>query len=244
MKKILISVIGILGFFQLPVQAQTTPNTSTTSVKTSATLAAVCSISTQNVSFGQITLPIGKQSASSSMNVECTKGSPYTIILSYGGVYGQGGVTSGDYWVGSPGSGGCSRTACTYAYPFTEYNSSGVVIGSETLYTSGGASPSPTGTTFVKNTSDGNSLYTVNAPAAYTYGMLNGASSGDTIAYSIQVPGNSSEVWNSGEYNYTSSGTGENQSIPVVATLQPSNTSHQYPAADTYLDVVTATINY
>lgn len=243
MKKILISIIGIVGLLQLPVQAQTTPKTSTTSVKTSATLSAVCSISSQNVSFGQITLPVSAQSASSNMTVQCTKGSSYTIVLSYGGVYGQGGVASGDYWIGSPGSGGCSRTACTYEYPFTEYNASGQVIGSETLYTAGGASPSPTGTTYVGNT-DGNSKYTVNAAAAYTYGMLNGASGGDTIAYAIQVPGNPSEVWNSGEYNYTSTGTGVNQSIPVVATIQPSNTAHQYPTADTYLDVVTATITY
>jgi spore coat protein U-like protein len=239
MKKILIFIIGLFGLSQLPAQAQTSTNSITGSVKTSATLSAVCSISSQNVSFSQISLPVSAQSATSNMTVQCTKGSSYTIVLSYGGVYGQGGVASGDYWIISQGSGGCSRTACSYTYPYTEYNASGQVIGSENLTNGGGAPPTPSGSTSV-----GGGKYTVNAPASYTYGMLNGASNGDTIAYSIQVPGNPSEVWNSGEYNYTSTGSGANQSIPVVATLQPANTTHQYPSADTYLDVVTATITY
>lgn len=69
--------------------------------------------------------------------------------------------------------------------------------------------------------------------------MMNGEVSGDTIAYSIQLPSNSSEAQNAGEDDYTSTGTGSTQSIPVVATLQPSQTGDRYPVSDMYMDVVT-----
>jgi hypothetical protein len=78
----------------------------------------------------------------------------------------------------------------------------------------------------------------------YAYGKMSGAAKGDSIAYSIQLPGDSSKVWNAGNYSYTTTGTGSNQSIPVVASLVPSQTASPYPSADTYLDTVIATISY
>jgi spore coat protein U-like protein len=225
MKKLQHSIImAMMGLFPLLVYAQSTHNT-TTNVKASATLAAVCTISAQNVNFGQISLPIGSQTATSSMTVECTKGSPYTIALTYGGIY--GGQGAGDYWIptGSTGS----------AAIYTEYNSSGQAIGSLVSWNQ------PPNSTW--NQSINSPVYTVNA-TYYGYGKMVGSSSGDSIAYAIQVPNQPSEVWNAGNYNYTSTGTGVNQTIPVVATLVPSQTTDTYPAADTYLDTVTATITY
>ena len=114
---------------------------------------------------------------------------------------------------------------------YNEYDSSGNIIGQETIL------GTPPNTTLV------NGKYYLGLPA-YSYGMMTGASKGDSIAYSIQVPGNPSQVWNSGEHNYTSTATGENEVIPIVVTLQPAQTPNQYPSADTYMDIVTATINY
>lgn len=226
MTKIIIGLI--LGLFFNLANANSV-NSATT--KASATLASVCTISSQNINFGQIALPISNQSATSSINVQCTKGSSYTIGLAYGGIYGQGGVSNGNYYQVLGIGGGCPADASTY---WNEYNSSGVVI-SHTCTTSWSVPPS--GTTY----SNGN--YYVSSPS-YAYGILNGASKGDGIAYFIQVPGNPNQVWNSGNYSYTSTGTGSNQSIAVIATLKPSNTPNSYPSADSYLDTVVATINY
>lgn len=193
----------------------------TATAKASATLAAVCTISAQAVNFGQIALPVGAQSATSNMNVTCTKNSSYTISLAYGGVYGQGGQSANlTLTSGSKVAGG---SACNYG---------GTVNGTyQTVYYYNYGSPYCPSTYSYSST-------------PYGYGKMSGAANGDSIAYSIQVPGNSSEIWNSGNYSYTATGTGSNQTIPVVVTLVPSQTANQYPSADNYLDTVTATINY
>lgn len=201
--------------------AQTSGNVTATT-KASATLAAVCTIAAQNVNFGQISLPVGAQSATSSMTVQCTKGSSYTIGLAYGGVYGQGGVNvTLNNTFAQRATGGWT---CTYS---GSVNGQVVTQGPEYVY---GVSYCP--------------LTTPYSTASYNYGYLNGTAKGDTIAYSIQVPNNPGQVWNNGNYSYTTSGTGSNQSIPVVATLVPSQTTDKYPAADNYLDTVTATLSY
>lgn len=207
-----------ITLFTLSLQAQAA-NTTTTTTKASATLAAVCTISTQNVNFGQVVLPISAQTATSSMNVQCTKGSSYTIGLAYGGVYGLGSTASGDYWVNQGCWVNCNPGHSNVYY---EYNAQGQSIGSY-IGTKQPANP---------------------ANPAYTYGKMIGVAYGDSIAYSIQVPNQPAQVWNAGESSYTSTGTGSNQSIPVVATLQPSQTTNLYPTADSYLDTVTATVSY
>lgn len=213
--------------------------TSSASTQANATLAATCTISAQNLSFGNLVLPISAQSASTSMSVLCSKNHAYTIGLAYGGVYGQGGVTSGDYWTTGGGSGGCSRTSCNYSITYTEFNSTGTQINTATYNWNGGATPTPPNTTY--NSSNGE--YTSNATVGYAYGKMIGVSSGDSVAYSIAVPNNPGQIWNAGESSYSSTGTGASQTIPVVGTLVPSQ-SGSYPTPDTYMDTVTATVNF
>lgn len=186
MKKFLIALMA-MTVCHISAFAQTT-NSLTATTKASATLAATCTLSAQNVNFGSVNLPVSNQTASSSMNVQCTKGSSYTISLAYGGVYGKG--TSGYQTCGPDGCEG---------HP-------------------------------------GNTIY--------TYGMMTGSANSDTIAYSIQVPNNAAEVWNAGNYTYTATATGSNDSVPVVATLQPSQTTDKFPAPDSYADTVVATLTY
>ena len=78
----------------------------------------------------------------------------------------------------------------------------------------------------------------------YAYGKMIGVAKGDNVAYSIAVPGNSSQVWNSGENSYSTTGTGANQIIPLNAQLVPSQTTNSYPTPDIYMDTVTATVNF
>lgn len=202
-------------------------STNQTSIQSTATLSSTCLISSQNISFGSIALPVSNQTATSSMNVQCSKGSSYTISLAYGGVYGVGGAPE----------------TLNYTHTVDNYDSNYNWISTTYFY---GTASNPDEASQTKATTSNWQQFptmTVNS-GSYNYGMMTGASSGDTIAYSIQIPNNPSEVWNTGNYSYTSTGTGLNQAISVVATLQPSQTASKYPTADTYLDVVTATINY
>jgi spore coat protein U-like protein len=228
-KKIKLTFL-MLPLFALLSAGQVMAASTTANTQATASLAAECQISAQNVNFGQINPQIaaGGVNASSNMTVTCTKGSAYSIGLAYGGVY--GGTTN-------------SSSAIAYYVPvstngsgyhiYDEYNSSGTYLGQ---YGSLNAPPNTStnndGATWVVNTT------------VYGYGVMTGVLSGDTIGYSIAVPGKSSQVWNTGNYTYAATGTGTSQSIPISATAQTGTHGPAYPTPDTYTDTVTATISY
>lgn len=177
-------------------------------------------------------LPLTSQSASSQINVLCNKEAPYTIDLAYGGVYGQGQTSDGSYWTLAKSDNG------TLYYL---YSQSGAFIKSSGWYGVGATEndiAKSLGCTFDSN----NRCQT--ARPSYDYGIMNGTLKGDSVAYSIEVPGDSSKVWNSGKNSYTNSGTGINQTIPIKAKLVPANSGSLYPAPDMYMDTVTAKITY
>lgn len=235
LKKISLIIGVVLALLNVNFNAQAQSKTSTASVKSTATLAASCQISTQNVNFGLINPQTASNgvSASSTMSLFCTKGSSYTIGLAYGGVYGKGSGST-NYYVLTGQSFQVNNGKNLYQYHFTEYNSSGTVIGTySTGYTTG--APSISGYT---NVGGGNTYTSINVP--YAYGMLVGAISGDTITYKITVPNQPSEVWNTGNYTYTNTGTGATQTFPINAIATTTN----YPTPDTYVDTVTATVNF
>ena len=74
--------------------------------------------------------------------------------------------------------------------------------------------------------------------------MITGGAYGDKIAYSIEVPGDSSKVWNAGVNSYSSTGTGATESIPVKASIIPSKSGSNYPVPDLYMDIVTTVISF
>lgn len=244
----------------------TLAGTSTANPKATATISAVCNISAQNLGFGSLVLPIASQSANSSMNVLCSKNAPYTIALAYGGVYGTGssavvdaslvqfaaasaypGSTDSTYnsqmsslklWrVWNPGG----EPSVIRSIQYYEYNAAGVQVGVVAINaTASNPNALPTGSSTSDTGVKVNNVYTF---GGYTYGKMIGVVSGDTVAYSIAVPGNPGQVWNAGAYSYTSTGTGATQSIPVIGTLVPSQTG-AYPTPDYYMDTVTATVSF
>ncbi|WP_459190619.1 spore coat protein U domain-containing protein [Ralstonia pseudosolanacearum] len=189
------------------------------STKTTATLAATCQISAQNVAFGPIdprTSTSGVTS-SSSMNLFCSKGASYTIQL--GGANANYTV-DGNYFGNSyscPNN--CSGIPYNYHYyyiyaPTTDYTQNPSNYTSRVLYYNG---------TYINN-----------------YNSMKGMVSGDIISYKITLPGDDTKIWNRGNYNYTTAGTGANQVIPIKATL----TTTSYPTPDSYSDTVTATVTF
>lgn len=224
-KKTLLSMtMAMFSLFSLS-QNNAVAGTTSANSQATATVSSSCTISAQNLSFGALTLPLSAQTASSNMSVLCSKNHAYTVGLTYGGIYGGQGV--GDYWIPTGSTG--------QAAIYTEYNASGQAIGS--LVTPN----QPPNSTW--NQSNTHPVYTVNA-TYYGYGKMIGVSGGDNIAYFIQVPGQPGEVWNTGNYNYASTGTGAAQSLPIVGTLVPGQSGSLYPTPDSYADTVTATVSF
>lgn len=187
--------------------------------KATATLSAACQINARDVVFGVIdprTSTTGV-TATSSMDLFCSKGASYTISL--GGTNANYTV-DGNYFGNSyacPNS--CAGIPTNYHYYYvysgtTDYNQTPASYSSRVLYYNG---------TFIQN-----------------YSTLKGMVSGDTISYKITVPGNDAQIWTRGNYNYTTTGTGAIQSIPVKATL----TTSAYPTPDNYSDTVIATVSF
>jgi spore coat protein U-like protein len=197
--------------------------------KATAVIASSCQISAQNLAFGNLVLPVSAQTASSNMTVLCSKNAPYTVGLAYGGVYGTG--ASGNYWMVMSYMNNGSLICQPYKVIY-EYNSSGTIINS------GCQNNFPSGTTY--DSSNGH----YNVGTVYNYGKMFGVAKGDSIGYSIAVPNNPSQVWNTGNYTYAGTGTGASQTLPIKGTLVPAQSSSNYPSPDSYIDTVTATVNF
>jgi spore coat protein U-like protein len=206
--------------------------TSTANPKATAVISSSCQISAQNLAFGNLVLPISAQSASSTMTVLCSKNAAYTIGLAYGGVYGttSQNVTATYNLTGYTSGNGYTYQTCLYSatYDGNTYTKSVGNNGNAPW----GYCPTTSGTKVISTAS------------VYTYGKMIGVAKGDNVAYSIQVPNQPSQIWNAGNYNYTGTGTGLNQTLPVVGTLVPAQTSNNYPSPDMYVDTVTATVSF
>jgi spore coat protein U-like protein len=212
-------------------------NNSTASTQATATVSATCTIQANNLSFGSLVLPIASQGASTSMNVLCSKNASYTINLAYGGVYGSGSSvatgtlgSAGNYfnnsWIGG--------TGISYSEGYCAYN----VAGQTDSYYTIAPNMNQADNYGCAKTAQ------LTIGKSYSYGVMTGVANGDSIAYSIQTPGNASTVWNTGLGSYTATGTGISQSIPVTGTLLPSQSTSPYPSPDSYLDTVTATVSF
>jgi spore coat protein U-like protein len=224
---------------------QAKAGSSSASQQATATLSSSCTLSAQNLSFGNLVLPLSAQSASTSMSVLCSKNHSYTVALAYGGVYGQG-TGDGSYWevigCSTQHVSGITPPACgNYYIWWYEFNAAGTQIGSSQLYWP--TNQAPTGVTGYSGTTT--PLGTkFQLGSGYSYGLMTGVAKGDHVAYSIQVPGNSAEVWNAGNYSYTATGTGATQSIPVTGKIVPAQSGSNYPTPDMYMDTVTTTVSF
>lgn len=215
--KILNILLLVLGAGMLP--APSFAGTQNANTQATAVVPSSCTIAAQNLNFGALNLPLSAQSASTSMNVLCSNKTTYTVGLAYSGVYGSGGGSGTSF--GTVINTG-NQFDCVYHYS----------VG---------------GQAYTATTGNGQSqscpAYNYSVPA-YTYGEMTGAAKGDKIGYSIQVPGNPGQVWNNGQNSYSSTGTGVTQTIPVVGSIVPGQSGSAYPTPDSYMDTVTATVNF
>lgn len=214
-------------------------NNTTNTFKTTVDIKGYCSMSVNNINFGTLSMPLMAQSSLSAINLLCSRDIPYTIDMAYGGVYGQGSTADGSYWTfhSTRASDGSSNW-------FAKYSSTGALI----QYA---AAATPNAERYISPAVAASLGCTYSGPsqcatgsAAYTYGRMNGAAKSDKVAYYIAVPGDNSKVWNNGVNNYKSVGTGTAVTINFTGYIVPGQSTSSYPAADMYMDTVTATITY
>lgn len=191
----------------------------TATPKATATLAASCTISAQNVVFGQINPQTSSSgvSSSSTMSLFCSRGAAYSVGLMGGNTtYTLDGDVLG---VAYSCPNNCAGVPTNYHY-FLIY---------------------PAGVDYTTNPNGYTSrvLYP-NGTVVQNMNILKGSASGDTISYKITLPGDDTKIWNRGNYNYTSTGTGATQSVTVKATLKTTN----YPTPDYYSDTMTAVVTF
>lgn len=215
-------ILAIFASITLLGQAQAQKLTTNTN-KATAKLVASCQIAAQSVSFGNIILPLTTQSANSNLSVLCNKGANYSIEMTYGGIYGKSYPGSTVYRL--------AGEAC--APTITRFNVFDVLTGVKKGQSCGLPEK------FVTQ----NWEYYTGEPVNFNYGKMVGASKGDNVAYSLEVPGKTGVVWNTSN-KYSATGTGETESIPVKATLVPSQSGSAYPIPDMYLDTVTAQVTF
>lgn len=239
------------------------------SAKTTATIQSTCSIEANPIGFGVVSTPLMMQQSQSEMNIKCSNASAYTVDLAYGGIYGEG-TSNSEYklrynWSNSSASqfdiynnlgvktgwiscGFGSQYGSVYLgnpiagtlYGYTTTNT--WVQDTKGVCTSDSTKSGTYPKGWVGSYSD-TSGQPVGGPA-YNYGVMIGASKGHTLAYSINLPGDSNKIWNNGNNSYNSTGNGDFQSIILVAKIIPENSGKPYPAPDIYLDTITAIISY
>lgn len=224
----------------------------TTNFQANAEVENSCVVTSAEINFGVISAPLSQQGSSGAMSVICTKGTPYSIDLSYGGVYGQG-----THHADTVTSSYNKSEANGYSYKLTSHRDGDIGI----VYCQNNKQVSfaniSTAQKFGYNTTamvdDVNNFCSVGAspPSVisigsmpYEFGMMQGSVRGDGLAYQITIPGDINKVWNSGKNAYTSVGTGQIQDIEVNAKIVPGSSSSTHVAQDGYNDTVTARIDY
>lgn len=233
--------------------------TSTTNnFQASAQLAISCTISSESVSFGVLMQPLSSQGSTGHIEVLCSKDTPYNISLAYGGIFGVGPTT-------------VYKQALTI-YTRTNDTSVALVSDGNTVFNyfreSGpectfanncliNAGYSKTGTTGTQSVLNGfckisqkcdiyqstNAYIPLTSGYAYSFGVMRGINSGDTVPYSIYLPDDSSKVWNVGNFSYDNTGSGSVQNIPLRSSIR-SDVTNGYITPDMYMDTVTAKMNF
>ncbi len=163
MKKIIL-VLGVLAF-SLVFSAVTYAGTATGQLQVSATVAAVCTVSTTAVNFGDVT-GLATVNATGDVTVNCSSGTPYHIALDKG-LYGNEsarrlGPTAGEaaYFLFQPAGG----------VEWGDFDYAGTYIGGTSLADTGNGS---------------NQAHTVNAQLMQFIGFPAGTVLTDTVTVTV-----------------------------------------------------------
>lgn len=258
-KKIVFSLLG--GILTL---SNTWAGENQGDFQATAKMEKYCSIVADGLTFGIVQSPLVAQQSSSQLAVFCNKNTAYSINLSYGGVYGQGGENSAVYSTVQKSSvsdnGVRSSVYKLYKDGIAVSSSAGDFEcdgrgGNLALYVTTQAARQAFNLSYTGWQADTigvckngvvnpTGIAKLGGAPAYDYGVMKGLFKGNSLAYKITVPTDSSKVWNQGKNTVAGTGNGEIQYIPLNGQIVPAQSSSLYVAQDSYLDTVTATITY
>lgn len=254
MKNNILNIV-VLGSLSVSVYAQETTYFPTSNMEVTAVVDAGCDLTAENINFGILAMPLQDNTAQSNMNIKCSKGANLELAINYSDNVSN---ASSEYTIVR------NQTRPQGNGPEYEvYNSSGSLIGSmgcgypETypnhvffstkqladLYNTTRKPTSPLGwqpdTTGACNTSN----FIPNTPFVSNQGVLKGISLQEKINYSLELPDNSSKIWNSSN-KYSILATGDNQVIPMKANIKRASNSNHHYSPDTYQSILTVVLSY
>lgn len=213
-------------------------------IKLSAKIDAGCFLTADNINFGVLMMPLTNQTASSQINIQCSKMAPLSVTVQYGNL-----ASSGVYSVAVING---SNTHTVYK--------DGQNIGSIACNVSAGIQNVYFHTSAVRNLFNpqeivGNWVFdkynlcandTIKADtitALNKKASLTGLVNGDNLFYSLEVPNDASKIWNSTN-DYKITGTGNSQIIPVKANILKSDNPTYRMAPDMFQGTLSFNLTY
>lgn len=234
--------------------SQAMASDSKTNLTASANIENFCNIQATDINFGVLASPLTSQTANGQVDVLCSNNTPYVIELAYGenaGTTGTGGYTYsfvvnqptwtqasiydsnknliGDIACDTSGRIGFSTQALASLYGYENFPIMSIIYDTKQACS---------GRTF--NMTTFNNL----SPKNPSNGIMKGLVKGDSLAYLITVPNDSTKTWATGFNNYSAVGNGQRQTITTNAKIVVDKSTSTYLAQDSYLDTVILTIKY
>lgn len=219
-------------------------------IKVKATINAGCLLTTENINFGVLSMPISNQSTTSNMQVKCSKGVASIIQISYtpNGAISTANYTATEvtfngathyklYKDGVGVTGSSIDIACNALSQVFFYNQ-----GTQNLY---GVQGQVSWVPDTWNICSGVKINTTTLSNLGTKseGVLTGIAKGDKVIYSLEVPNSSGQTWNvQNKYSFTT--TGDTQTIPMKANVKSAGNPTNRLAPDTYQDILTVVLTY
>lgn len=245
---------GILSVLSISAFAQDTSTPKFNSdIEVKAVVDAGCFLTAENINFGVLQMPLQDQSASSNINVKCSKGANLQLAIAYNS---QGKVSSGgDYTV--------QMYISSSTFEYARIYKDGKPISSTYDFTCQSTSPNQV---YLKTTEMQSLL---NASATNSYipdqwgicsgaranydaviaaisggagGALSGLFSSEQINYFLTVP-NSNNTWG-GNTQYELLATGVEQTIPMKANIKSADNPTYRMTPDTYQSTLTVVLTY
>lgn len=234
--------------------------------ETTAKIENFCSITTNDINFGVVSLPLTAQSANSKMNILCSNNTVYKVDLVYGGTYVDpeklryvrftGAQSNGNEYhvitedgkeLGRMGCGNSSAGYYNHVYFQTKAVADLYGAPQNKVYGSVWAFWMPdvynacnAGVMTPKRATQGIFIDGVGGDI----GAMSGLIKKDKLAYKITLPGDSTKVWKKGLNSHNGIGNGLSNEFTINATIVPDSSSSKYVAADSYLDTVRAEVIY
>ena len=249
-----ILILAVLSSLSTGTFAQSSSPQSNSDIEVTAVVEAGCYLTADNINFGVLQMPLNDQSASSNINVQCSKGANLQLAIAYNS---QGQVSSGGNYT-------VQRHDAGTAAEFVKVYKDGQRISSSTydiecnigaknkvwIYSQEMKSllNAPVISGYIPDQwgmCSGNRVtydVLISSISDETGGSLVGLSSSEQINYFLTVP-NTNNTWG-GNTQYELLATGVEQTIPIKANIKRADNPTHRLTPDTYQSTLTVVLNY